>query len=93
MKPLSQKNIKPLDQDNAAPCHECGSVQCAFCSLRINNALLWAKSWRYSDNLDYRCEICKVENQPFFLNPKEERNIVGICKDCLLSRAFSEVTK
>jgi len=88
MKPLSQKNIKPLDQDNAAPCHECGSVQCAFCSLRINNALLWAKSWRVL-LFSSTCSNC---NQHAIVYIKDKEMSI-LCKDCMLSRAFGEVTR
>jgi len=59
----------------------------------IASALAWAKSWDYmisNYNEDDRCVVCHCAvSVVFFLKNEQKCH----CFDCLLSRAFGEVTK
>ena len=55
----------------------------------VEHQLAWAKSWHFSVMAD--CFYCEKRVPCYTDSPTT--SVPLICKDCLLSRAFGEVTK
>jgi len=88
MKPLSQKDVisvvidaDSIDDNNPM------KIRNAIRTERILDALAWAKSWT-DVAVKATCTKCKQVKGLFVAKGE-----LPICKDCLLSRAFGEVTK
>ena len=86
MKPLSQKDVisvvidaDSIDDNNPM------KIRNAIRTERINDALAWAKSWQ-TYGLGH-CQDCGFIKSLYTINAEH------CCKDCLLNRAFGEVTR
>ena len=97
MKPLSQEKLS-LREWIIAYCEESNSrrIPKEVVLQILDNKLAWAKSWREMDN-GFVCDDCKTQGKTVYGGQYRKINAVIfhglLCKDCLLSRAFGEVTK
>jgi len=74
--------MKPLSQENPA------ADNLITLKIKIRERLLWAKSWRVL-LFSSTCSDCN-EHAIVYIKDKE---MSILCKDCLLSRTFGEVTE
>lgn len=73
---------RPLVHEDFAPCMSCGSVQCAVCGERLEEAIAWLKTQRLEIiNSLFLCQNCIVLNRVFFRG-------TFMCYTCLIDEAF-----